>query len=68
MLDLPPLIAAKLCIDAAGVVTKADVLSKIADKRAAADFATALKSWRYAPYKKDGTPMAACFALSFRVK
>ncbi|MBL9014335.1 MAG: protein kinase [Myxococcales bacterium] len=66
--DLPPVIAAKLCIDATGAVTKADVLSKIADKRAAADFATALTSWRYAPYKKDGTAMAACFALSFRVK
>jgi hypothetical protein len=66
--EMPPVIAAKLCIDTSGVVVKADVLSKIADKRAAADFADALKSWRYAPYKKDGTPRSACFALSFRVK
>ena len=66
--DLPPVIAAKLCIDANGTVTRADVLNKIADKRWVADFAEGLKAWRYAPFKRAGTPVAACFALSFRVK
>ncbi|MBA3462882.1 MAG: protein kinase [Deltaproteobacteria bacterium] len=65
--DIPPVIAAKLCIDAAGRVTSADMLTKL-QRHTASDFVDAIKTWKYAPYKQAGIETAACFAISFRVK
>jgi hypothetical protein len=65
--DLPPVIAAKICIDAQGHVTSADIITKL-ERRATADFVEGIKTWTYAPYKLSGVPTPACFAISFRVK
>ena len=65
--DLPPVIAAKVCIDPSGAVMSADIVSKI-DHRAASDLADQLRGWRYSPYKKDGVAMSACFSVAFRVR
>ncbi len=65
--DLPPVVAAKVCIDVAGNVASADMLSKI-ERRAASDLVDAIRTWKYAPYKQSGIPTPACFAISFRVR
>ena len=64
---LPERISAKLCIDAAGGVTSAELLVPVASAPAA-EIIGALRHWRYTPYKLDGAPHAACFAVAFRVK
>lgn len=66
-IDLPSVVAAKVCIDATGRVTAADMITKI-ERRAAEDLAGAIRTWQYAPYKQSGVPTPACFAISFRVK
>ena len=65
--DIPPVIAAKVCIDETGRVTSADMLSKL-QRHTASDFVDAIRTWKYAPYKQAGIATAACFAISFRVK
>jgi hypothetical protein len=65
--DMPAVVAAKVCIDTAGRVTSADMLTKI-ERRSAADLVDAIRTWQYAPYKQSGVPTPACFAISFRVK
>ena len=65
--DLPPVAVAKLCIDTAGKVTSADMVSKI-DQQAASELVDTLRGWRYAPYKQGGLAMAACFTVSFRLR
>jgi hypothetical protein len=65
--DLPPVVTAKLCIDTDGKVTSAYAITKI-ERHSAEDLAELLKAWRYAPYKQKGVAVAACFAVSFRVK
>jgi hypothetical protein len=65
--DLPPVIAAKLCIDAGGNVTSVDVLSKI-ERHAVSDLSDALHGWHYAPYKQGGGAIPACFVVSFKIQ
>jgi len=65
--DIPAVIAAKVCIDVAGHVSSADVITKI-ERHAAADLVDAIKQWQYAPYKRDGKPLSACFVVSLRLK
>jgi len=65
--DMPAVVAAKVCIDATGKVTGADMITKI-ERRSAEDLVDAIKTWQYAPYKQSGVPTPACFAISFRVK
>ena len=67
--EIPPVVAAKLCIDHTGVVTSADLITKL-EARAALEMVQTLKNWRYTPYKPQNspTPAAACFAVSFRSK
>jgi serine/threonine protein kinase len=65
--DVPPLVAAKVCIDPAGQVSSVNVLTKL-DHHAMSDLADAMRGWRYAPYKQHGSALAACFVVSFRVK
>jgi serine/threonine protein kinase len=65
--EVPPVVSAKVCIDAAGRVSSVDVLTKL-ERMTAIDLTNALKGWTYAPYKKGGTPVPACFVVSLRVK
>ena len=65
--EMPAIVSAKLCIDASGHVTSADVMTKI-ERRAAQDIATALQTWTYAPYKHAGAASPACFVVAMRTK
>jgi hypothetical protein len=65
--DMPPVVAAKVCIDTQGHVSSADLITKI-ERHATEDLVDAIKQWVYAPYKRDGKPVMACFVVSFRVK
>jgi hypothetical protein len=65
--DIPPIVAAKVCIDAGGKVMTADLITKM-DRRAQAELVDAIRTWTYAPYKKNGTAWPACFVVSFRVR
>ncbi len=65
--DVPASVASKVCINHIGRVTSVDVITKL-DSRVAADITRALQAWQYAPYKHSGTPTAACFVVSFKLK
>jgi serine/threonine protein kinase len=65
--ELPANVAAKVCIDEAGKVTSADIVTKV-PSRVATDLAASLRSWRYAPHKINGAAVSACFVVTFRVK
>ena len=65
--DLPPVVAAKLCIDVDGKVTSAQTISKI-EHHASEDLADVLRTWHYAPYRAAGTPAPACFVVSFKTR
>ncbi|MDB4961597.1 MAG: serine/threonine protein kinase [Myxococcales bacterium] len=65
--DLPSSVASKVCINHLGRVTSVAVITKL-DSRVAADITRAINDWRYAPYQVSGTPTAACFVVSFRLK
>jgi hypothetical protein len=60
-------VASKLCIDPTGRVASVDVITKL-EARAAADLASALRTWRYAPYRDHGTAIPACFSLTLRTR
>ncbi|MCX5742398.1 MAG: serine/threonine protein kinase [Proteobacteria bacterium] len=63
--DLPAMVSAKVCIDVVGKVTTVDPITRL-ERHAAADLVDAMRTWRYAPYKHDGAPVAACFVVSFK--
>ncbi|MDB4952884.1 MAG: serine/threonine protein kinase [Myxococcales bacterium] len=65
--DIPPVVAAKVCIDVAGNVSSVDALTKL-DRIAKQGLVEGLMSWKYVPYKKDGGAAAACFVVTMRVK
>jgi hypothetical protein len=65
--EVPSVIAAKVCINPQGAVTSVDILTKL-ERHTSSDLAATMRSWRYAPYKHNGTAIAACFVVSFRVK
>lgn len=65
--EVPSVLAAKLCINHVGQVTDATLITKI-DPRVASDVLGTLRRWRYTPYKQNGQPTPACFAVSFRAK
>ena len=65
--DVPAMISAKLCIDPTGKVIDVSVLTKL-DRQASGELAEALKAWSYAPYKRDGAAVNACFVVTLRVK
>jgi hypothetical protein len=64
--ELPAELAAKLCIDTAGRVTRVEVTSQL-DADVAAQLIAALKAWQYAPYTTDGAPRPACFPVVTRL-
>jgi hypothetical protein len=59
------MITAKLCIDDAGHVTTADVVTPI-DANLAAQITGALRDWQYAPYQAGGAAQPVCFQVAFR--
>ena len=65
--NVPPIAAAKLCIDTSGSVTTVDFVTKL-DKHIAGDLAEQLKTWKYKPYVRSGTPLGACFVVTMRMK
>lgn len=65
--EVPPVVAAKVCIDTRGSVTKVDVLTKV-ERMTVTDLTDALESWKYKPYLRNGVPTPACFVVNFRVK
>jgi hypothetical protein len=65
--EVPDVISTKLCIDVAGKVTSATVLTKL-DHAAATQLSTALGKWVYTPYAQNGAAVPACFVLTLRVK
>lgn len=65
--DMPAVVAAKVCIDTAGAVSSAQMITKT-DRSVSSELVAAIESWKYVPYKVGGTAMPACFVVSFRVK
>ena len=65
--NMPPVVAAKVCIDTSGAVSSIDIITKL-ERHTTVDLVSSMKAWRYAPYKQDGTAVPACFSVNFRVK
>ncbi|MEO8844540.1 MAG: serine/threonine-protein kinase [Kofleriaceae bacterium] len=65
--SVPPVAAAKLCIDTSGSVTSVDFVTKL-DKRIAGELVEQLETWKYKPYVRAGTPLGACFVVTMRMK
>ncbi len=65
--EVPPVVAAKVCIDLTGRVASVAMLSKL-ERLTSVDLGHAIKTWRYAPYKVGGVAVSACFVVSFRVQ
>ena len=63
----PSVAAAKLCIDPTGAVSSVDFISKL-DHRLTAELTASLQTWRYQPYRRAGTAVPACFAVTLRLK
>jgi len=65
--DLPPAVSSKVCVDANGRVSSVGVLTKLeGDARNAIE--SAIRSWRYTPYRENNVAQAACFIVTFRLK
>jgi hypothetical protein len=64
--ELPPAITAKLCIDDAGHVSNAEIITPL-DPATAAEIVDTLRTWRYTPYTSEGVARPACFPMTFRV-
>ncbi len=58
-------VLAKLCIDAQGRVSSVKVVKS--NPEIADELRTALLSWRYKPYARDGKSIPVCFPVSLRV-
>ncbi|MGE3547730.1 MAG: hypothetical protein AB7L28_27635, partial [Kofleriaceae bacterium] len=65
--DLPTNLSTLVCIDTAGNVTSVKLVTKISG-RAAADVPSALRGWKYTPYRRGGVAVPACFVVSFRIQ
>ena len=64
--EVPAMVTAKICIDAAGAVTNVTILKLSGD--VASKLAAAIKTWRFTPHKLDGKPTPACFVNPFALK
>jgi serine/threonine protein kinase len=58
-------VLAKLCIDEQGKVTSVKIAKS--NPEIVGQLQTAMATWRYKPFVRDGKPMAACFPVSLRV-
>nr|MDQ3368694.1 hypothetical protein [Myxococcota bacterium] len=65
--EMPPVVAAKVCIAPTGRVTSVEMITKL-ERLTSMDLGNAIKGWQYAPYKQAGVAVAACFVVSFRVQ
>jgi hypothetical protein len=66
--ELPAVIVSKVCIDTSGHVVNAAVVTKMDSHRDAQEIVDALKTWQYAPYRRNNTPTPACFFVSMRTR
>ncbi len=57
----------RICITSNGRVSSVKVLDDMPAKMLTA-LERALKTWRYEPYRQDGTPVPACFQAKYRLK
>jgi len=64
--EVPKALSAKICINETGAVTSVQVLKLTGDVAQA--FASAIRDWRYTPYKDQGVATPACFVNSFALK
>jgi serine/threonine protein kinase len=58
-------VLAKMCIDEQGNVSSVKIVKS--NPEIAAQLQSALITWRYKPYMRDGKPAPVCFPLSLRV-
>jgi serine/threonine protein kinase len=58
-------VLAKMCIDEKGRVSSVKIVKS--NPEIATQLQSALTSWRYKPYTRDGKPTPVCFPLSLRV-
>jgi hypothetical protein len=65
--EVPPVVAAKVCIDTAGKVSSVEMITKL-ERLTSMDLSHAIHTWRYSPYKPGGLATPACFVVSFRVQ
>ncbi|MBA3819407.1 MAG: hypothetical protein H0X17_10985 [Deltaproteobacteria bacterium] len=65
--ELPPVVAAKVCIAPSGRVSSVNMITKL-ERLTSLDLGNAIKGWQYAPYKQAGVAVAACFVVTFRVQ
>jgi len=65
--EVPPVVAAKVCIDTTGKVSRVQLITKL-ERVTSLDLTNALETWRYAPYLQAGVARPACFVVSFRVQ
>lgn len=65
--EIPHRVNVKLCINTAGSVTSTALITTVPD-RVKHTLSTAMKTWRYRPYKSAGSVRAACFVQSFKVR
>lgn len=65
--DLPATVSSKVCVDAGGRVSSVGVLTKLdGDARGAIE--SAIRTWRYSPYRENNVAQPACFIVTFRLK
>lgn len=55
----------KLCVDAAGAVSKVSMLKSSGLPGYDAKISSTMKTWRYSPYLIDGVAKAVCTAVTF---
>jgi hypothetical protein len=65
--ELPQAINTRLCIDDAGHVTVAEVLTPL-DAASTQQILAALRAWQYEPYHGRGAAQPVCFPVTFRAK
>jgi hypothetical protein len=65
--EVPPVVAAKVCITATGRVADVAVVTKL-ERRTSNDLIAALRDWAYKPYLQAGVAVPACFVVTFRTK
>ncbi|MBA3395740.1 MAG: protein kinase [Deltaproteobacteria bacterium] len=65
--EVPPVVAAKVCIDPTGKVSSVAMITKL-ERLTSVDLSHAIKTWRYAPHQVGGVAVSACFVVSFRVQ
>jgi len=59
-------VAVKLCIDAAGVPDRVDIVGQTGFPEAERKIVEEIHAWRYRPYRVNGVAVPVCSAIAFR--